>query len=68
MLVIHRSGAHTAIGAKPIPKTIPRRNRLTMDAYSLAVIIIASIILTIFGVIAWEMDHDTKPRDPYNRP
>ena len=39
-----------------------------MDAYSLAVIIIASIILTIFGVIAWEMDHDTKPRDPYNRP
>lgn len=32
------------------------------------VIIVATVILvTAFLVVAWEMEHDIQPRDPYQR-
>lgn len=36
-------------------------------ALETAIIIATVAIIAGYLVIAWEMDHDTKPRDPYQR-
>lgn len=37
------------------------------DALEITILAVIGVIITVYLMAAWEMDHDIQPRDPYQR-
>jgi hypothetical protein len=38
-----------------------------MTALIVLIVVVATILATLYANAAWTMSHDTKPRDPYQK-
>jgi len=38
-----------------------------MDLPNIAICLVAGMLLTAYLIAAWQLDHDTQPRDPYDK-